>query len=149
MSITEKIRTAKLAEHCPRCFAPGVFLKSKSNANTHLQKHCNVTQTTKHKFSCLTKTCLKHSWICQDHVQENEPLLVAHYEELATLMEEPEEPPKNKGIRPRANTKPNHLGPDVDRKHPKLDGIFKSTTYMVPIERRRTSSRILSQMLRP
>ena len=73
----------------------GVFIKG--NASTHLQEHCKVTQTTKHKFSCLSETCLKHSLVCQDHVEENESLLAAHYEELATLKEELKKNPKNRG----------------------------------------------------
>ena len=102
ITITMKIRTAKWAEYCTQCFAPGVIIKR--NANTHFREHCKVTQTTKHKFSCLTKTCLKHSWICQDHVEENKPLLAEHHEELATLMGEPEENPNKKGTRSRAKT---------------------------------------------
>ena len=142
MSITEKTRTAKLAEHCLRCFAPGIFIKGNSDANNHHQKNCDVTHTTKHKFSCLKKTCLKHSWICRDHIEENVPLLDAHWEELAASMNELREPLNNKGIKAKANITRNttdsqsrtphswnHLCLGTDRKHPNSDNIFKSTTY--------------------
>ena len=105
MNKLKKIMTARRAEYCTKCFAPEVFIKS--NTTTHLHKHCEVTQTKKHKFSCLSKTCLKHSWICQDHVEENGPLLAAHHEELATLM------------RPKKNTEardtPEEVGPTPTR----------------------------------
>ena len=32
----------------------------------------------------MNKSCLKHSWICQDHVDENKPLFAAHYKEFNT-----------------------------------------------------------------
>ena len=131
MSISEKTRTAKLAEHCLQCFAPGIFIKGKTDASNHHQKHCDVTHSTKHKLSYLKKDCLKHSWVCQDHVEENKPLLDALCEELATLMNELKEPLNNKGTRAKVNITRNttdsqnqtprswnHLYLGTDRKHP-------------------------------
>ena len=37
----------------------------------------------KHKFTCLNDTCLKHSWVCQNHADENQPLIAAHQQELS------------------------------------------------------------------
>ena len=53
--------------------------------DTHSQRYCKVTQATKNKFSCLSNTCLEHSWTCEDHREENTPLLAAHLKELSTL----------------------------------------------------------------
>ena len=82
MNLSEKKRTSKLAKYCLRCFAPKVVIKNTIDCNKHHQTECYVSGTNKHKFSCLSKTCLKHSWICQDHVNENKPLLAAHYKEF-------------------------------------------------------------------
>ena len=81
MNLAEKKRTSKLAEYCLRCFAPKVIIKSTLDYNRHHQTDCNVSSTNKHKFSCLNKSCLQHSWICSDHSDENRPLLDAHYKE--------------------------------------------------------------------
>ena len=81
MNLAERTRTSKLAQYCLRCFAPRLVIK-RTNCNKHHQIKCYVSSTKKHKFTCLNKTCLKHSWFCQDHVDENAPLLAAHYEEF-------------------------------------------------------------------
>ena len=41
-----------------------------------------MSRTNKHKFSCLNKSCLQHSWTCHSHTEENRPLLDAHYTEI-------------------------------------------------------------------
>ena len=46
---------------------PKVVIKNTADLNKHHQTDCYVTSTNKHKFSCLNKACLKHSWICMDH----------------------------------------------------------------------------------
>ena len=79
MNLAEKERTSKLAEYCLRCFAPKVFPRNTPDCNEDCQHECYVSSTNKHKYSCLTKTCLKHSWICEDHIDENKPLRDAHY----------------------------------------------------------------------
>ena len=81
MDLAERARIAKLAQYCPRCFAPRLIIK-RNNCNKHLQNRCYVSSTKKHKFTCLNKTCLKHSWICQDHIDKNKPLIDAHIEEF-------------------------------------------------------------------
>ena len=81
MGITRRAETAKQADYCTQCFDPDVFM---TDVN-HTQHQCKVTKTTKNKFSCLSITCLEHSWTCEDHREENTPLLAAHLEELTTL----------------------------------------------------------------
>ena len=85
MDLAEKKRTSKLAEYCLKCFAPNVFIKNTLDCNRHHKTKCYVSGTNKHKFSCLNTSCLKHSWICQNHVDENRPLLAAHYKEFDTM----------------------------------------------------------------
>ena len=106
MNLTEKKRTTKLAEYCLRCFAPKVFIKSQLDGNRHHQTRCYVSGKNKHKFSCLNTTCLKHSWICQDHVDENKPLLAAHYKELDTLITKPKDPLIDMVTKAKANNQP-------------------------------------------
>ena len=84
MDVAEKARISKLAQYCPRCFAPKLIIK-RNNCNKHLKIRCHVSSKKKHKFTCLNKACLTHSWICKDHIKENIPLLNAHHEELQML----------------------------------------------------------------
>ena len=82
MDINEKKNTALEAEYCLRCFAPKIYVKTGIDVIKHHEDECYVKGTNKHKFTCLNKSCVKHSWICQDHVDENTLLLAAHYEEF-------------------------------------------------------------------
>ena len=70
MDLAERAKVAKLAQYCPQCFAPKLIIK-KNNCKKHLQNRCYVSSEKKHKFTCLNKTCLTHSWICQDQEDEN------------------------------------------------------------------------------
>ena len=47
----------------------------------HLDTGCYVKGTNKHKYLCLNKACLLHSWICIKHTKENRPLLEAQHKE--------------------------------------------------------------------
>ena len=42
-----------------------------------------MSKTSKNKYSCLNKDCLKHSWVCRDHAEENKPLFDTHCKEMA------------------------------------------------------------------
>ena len=81
MDVAERARIAKLTQYCPHCFAPSLIIK-RNNCNRHLQNRCYVLSKNKYKFTCLNKACLKHSWICQDHRNENWLLISAHIQEL-------------------------------------------------------------------
>ena len=83
MNLAEKERTSKLAEYCLRCLSPKVTIKNKNDCNKHHQTRCSVSSKKKHKFTCLNTSCLKH-WICQEHTDENTPLIEAHYNEFDT-----------------------------------------------------------------
>ena len=84
MNLDEKKRTSKLAEYCLQCFSPMVTVKNKMDCNKHNQNRCSVSSKKKHKYTCLNTSCLKHSWICQKHADENIPLIEAHYNEFNT-----------------------------------------------------------------
>ena len=79
MDINEKKKTALEAEYCLRCFAPRIFVKTGIDVVKHHEDECYVKSTNKHKFTCLNKACLQHSWICCEHTEENRPLLEAHH----------------------------------------------------------------------
>ena len=84
MNSAEKKKTAKAAEYCLQCLSPNVRIKNKADSNKHNQRRCSVTMNKKHKYTCLNTSCLKHSWACIAHAEENRPLTEAHYKELST-----------------------------------------------------------------
>ena len=84
MNSVEKKKTAKAAEYCLQCLVPNVRIKNKTDSNKHNQKRCSVTINMKHKYTCLNTSCLKHSWACIAHAEENRPLTDAHRKELST-----------------------------------------------------------------
>ena len=43
------------------------------DAAKHHKTECCVNGANKHRFTCLNKTCLLHSWICREHIDENGP----------------------------------------------------------------------------
>ena len=83
MDIKEKRKFALEAGYCLRCFSPRIFVMTRTDLIQHRKDECYVKSTNKHKFTCLNKTCLQHSWICRDHTDENRPLLEAHHREAA------------------------------------------------------------------
>ena len=74
LSTVEKFRKAREAEFCIKCFDKDI----KYNNGAHMNKEsdqivpCYVTKETKHRYSCLDKTCLNHMWICRKHKKLNE-----------------------------------------------------------------------------
>ena len=83
MDIDGKKKTALAAEYCLRCFQPKVFIKTGMDTAKHHDTECYVKGTNKHKYTCLNKACLLHSWICVEHTREKGPLLEAHRKESA------------------------------------------------------------------
>ena len=83
MDQTERTRIARKAGFCHRCFHPNFTSKAGPDLRKHNQTECYISKSNKHKYSCLNKECLKHSWICKDHVEENKPLFNTHCKELA------------------------------------------------------------------
>ena len=69
------------AEYCIQFVSPKVFIKTRMDVVKHLDTGCYVKGTNKHKYTCLNKACLLHSWICIKHTKENRPLLEAHHKE--------------------------------------------------------------------
>ena len=84
MNIAEIKKTSKLVKYCLRCFAPRLIIK-KNMRSKHNKTKCYVSSSRKHKFTCLNKACLTHSWVCEDHIDENIPLIDAHHDELQML----------------------------------------------------------------
>ena len=78
MDIDEKKKIAMAAKHCLRCFAPNIFVKTKVDTAKHHETECYVYGINRHKFTCLNRTCLLHSWICKDHIEENGPQSETH-----------------------------------------------------------------------
>ena len=85
MDIDEKKKIAMAAEHCLRCFAPNIFVKTKVDTAKHHKTECYVYGINRHKFTCLNRTCLLHSWICKDHIEENGPQSETHDMESTTV----------------------------------------------------------------
>ena len=95
MDLSTKINTSRRAKYCLQCFFPKVFLVNVKDRTKHHETECYVSSTNKHKFSCLNKPCLQHSWTCQNHVDENRPLLDAHYMEFRTRDQQMSIPPQH------------------------------------------------------
>ena len=105
MDPAERARIAKLAQYCPQCFAPSLIIK-RNNCSKHLKNGCYVSSKRQHKFTCLNKACLKHAWICQDHNDENWPLISAHIQELQKLQTPTSNSdPTNQSLLPRPRPK--------------------------------------------
>ena len=85
MDIDKKKKIAMAAEHCLRCFAPNIFVKTRVDTAKHQETECYVNGTDRHKFTCLNRTCLLHSWICKDHIKENRPQSETHDTESMTV----------------------------------------------------------------
>ena len=60
---------------------PQLTVPHHKNYKKHLLTKCYVSNTKKHKFTCLNEECTTHSWICKNHIEENTPLLTAHHKD--------------------------------------------------------------------
>ena len=81
MTMIERNKSAQTAEFCQRCLNPNSTYKKGVEITKHLID-CYVSKTNKHKYSCINKECLRHSWVCLDHIDENKPLFDTHQKEM-------------------------------------------------------------------
>ena len=77
LSTIDKFKKGREAEFCVNCFDKGVKFSGGSHFNTQDKQpvKCSVTKDTKHRYSCLDKTCLTHMWVCRKHKKLNEPTM--------------------------------------------------------------------------
>ena len=83
MDQNEGHRITQKAGFCHRCLNPTFTFKAGPELQKHHLTDCYVSKTNKHKYSCLNRDCLKHSWVCLDHTEENKPLFDTHCKEMA------------------------------------------------------------------
>ena len=81
MNMVERLKTAHNAGFCIRCLSID-FIFTDSSLKQHHNNECYVNSDNKHKFSCLHKDCLRHSWVCKQHKYENRPLYETHIKEV-------------------------------------------------------------------
>ena len=78
MEQVDKEKIARAVGYCLQCMGSKIVVKSKSQINKHIATECVVKYNRKHKYTCLNKDCLLHSWVCKTHKEENQPLYDAH-----------------------------------------------------------------------
>ena len=84
MEMSDKEKIARAVGYCPQCMGSKVVIKSNGQLSKHIATECVVKHNKKHKYTCLNKDCLLHSWICKNHKEENQPLYDAHMSEVTT-----------------------------------------------------------------
>ena len=73
----ERFRRAREAEFCINCFDKNIRFSNAAHISKDINQpvQCMVTKDSKHRYSCLDKTCLNHMWICRKHKKLNEPTM--------------------------------------------------------------------------
>ena len=84
MEMKDRETIARSAGYCPQCMGSKYNFKNFSQLNKHVTSECPVRYNKKNKYTCLNKDCLRHSWICHQHREENQPLFEAHMKEITS-----------------------------------------------------------------
>ena len=84
MEMSDKEKIARVVGYCAQCRGSKVVIKSNGQLSKHIATECIVKHNRKHRYTCLNKDCLLHSWICKNHKEENQPLYDAYMSEVTT-----------------------------------------------------------------